>query len=617
MITEQSIRENYPLHWCIWNNDLQGLKDGLSGATVEVERKDVRGRTPLMLAVTLGRLEITQELIRHGTNVNTENKEGWTAVQEAVATGDPDLVSQVLERRDFQRHSSRVGGVPELLRKLKEAPDFYVEMKWEFTSWVPLVSRMCPSDTYKVYKQGSKVRIDTTLLGFDQTDWHRGNTSYIFHGQTDTATMMEVDHESHEVFVEQMEMPVNIELGGMFPTDASVQSRLRSPIVTTFVDTENISFERNKSGIWGWRSDKSEDVNGYSCKVFSCNNVALVTKTRTEHLSEKDKIRSKMPRTPLHSFLGIAQNEQVQKAQGALVEAGSSSDTNSEEEVVRGNPCNISALEYFDPDIDLEGRDIGRPKELASKTQKFRATLWLCEDYPLALQEQIMPIVDLMAISSPHFAKLKDFIQMQLPSGFPVKIEIPLFHVLNARITFGNIYGMDQAVEGVTFINEDTWRGCVVDDSVFNAPASYIRKGSASRRQHNLEEEDELLQFAIQQSILGSGNERDEVDIWEALRAAPPPPQQRPATPLLVGEEERQLQRAIQASLLEEVARGDSGREPSLVPLVDENPRSPQDDSDFQAAIALSRLQEEEDERIRKEEEEMLQEVLKLSVTDK
>lgn len=33
-----------------------------------------------------------------------------------------------------------------------------------------------------------------------------------------------------------------------------------------------------------------------------------------------------------------------------------------------------------------------------------------------------MPIIDLMAISSSHFAKLKDFIQMQLPSGFPVKI---------------------------------------------------------------------------------------------------------------------------------------------------------------------------------------------------
>lgn len=84
----------------------------------------------------------------------------------------------------------------------------------------------------------------------------------------------------------------------------------------------------------------------------------------------------------------------------------------------------ITPEEYFDASIDLQaqGRDIGRPKEVNVKVQKFKANLWLCEDYPLSLPEQILPIVDLMAISSSHFAKLKDFIQMQLPSGFPVKI---------------------------------------------------------------------------------------------------------------------------------------------------------------------------------------------------
>ena len=39
------------------------------------------------------------------------------------------------------RYGARMGGIPELLVKLKDAPDFYVEMTWEFTSWVPLVSR--------------------------------------------------------------------------------------------------------------------------------------------------------------------------------------------------------------------------------------------------------------------------------------------------------------------------------------------------------------------------------------------------------------------------------------------------------------------------------------------
>ena len=74
-------------------------------------------------------------------------------------------------------------------------------------------------------------------------------------------------------------------------------------------------FYRNKAGIWGWRSDKSESINGHECKVFSASNVELITKTRMEHLSEADKARARAPRTPLQSFLGIA--EQQQESSGA------------------------------------------------------------------------------------------------------------------------------------------------------------------------------------------------------------------------------------------------------------------------------------------------------------
>ena len=46
------------------------------------------------------------------------------------------------------------------------------------------MSKMCPSDTYKIYKQGCNVRVDTTLIGFDQNilNWERGNMSFIFKG---------------------------------------------------------------------------------------------------------------------------------------------------------------------------------------------------------------------------------------------------------------------------------------------------------------------------------------------------------------------------------------------------------------------------------------------------
>ncbi len=53
------------------------------------------------------------------------------------------------------------------------------------------------------------------------------------------------------------------------------------------------------------------------------------------------------------------------------------------------NPCAITPEQYFDADFDLEGKDIGRPIEQTTKTQKFKANLWLCEDYPLSLPEQV------------------------------------------------------------------------------------------------------------------------------------------------------------------------------------------------------------------------------------
>jgi len=41
-------------------------------------------------------------------------------VQEAVGTGNPELLQLILARRDYQRYCNRVAGIPELLHKLKQ-----------------------------------------------------------------------------------------------------------------------------------------------------------------------------------------------------------------------------------------------------------------------------------------------------------------------------------------------------------------------------------------------------------------------------------------------------------------------------------------------------------------
>lgn len=35
-----------------------------------------------------------------------------------------------------------------------------------------------------------------------------------------------------------------------------------------------------------------------------------------------------------------------------------------------------------------------------------------------------------------HFSKLRDFINFKLPTGFPVKVELPILPTVTAKITF-------------------------------------------------------------------------------------------------------------------------------------------------------------------------------------
>lgn len=98
--------------------------------------------------------------------------------------------------------------------------------------------------------------------------------------------MMEIDHDAHEVSVEQLRGFVG-DIHGIPPSRESVNARLNAQVTATNIDMDKISFERNKSGIWGWRSDKMETINGYECKVYAASNVELVTRTRMDHLNEQ------------------------------------------------------------------------------------------------------------------------------------------------------------------------------------------------------------------------------------------------------------------------------------------------------------------------------------------
>ena len=58
-----------------------------------------------------------------------------------------------------------------------------------------------------------------------------------------------------------------------------------------------------------------------------------------------------------------------------------------------------------------------------------------------------------------------------------IYLEIPLFHVMNACVTFGNIFGLDEAVHGISAIQEEDRLSCAIDDSCFQVPNDYSAYG--------------------------------------------------------------------------------------------------------------------------------------------
>ncbi|GMT20312.1 hypothetical protein PFISCL1PPCAC_11609 [Pristionchus fissidentatus] len=532
----EEVVERFPLHWAVWNRDLDGLRKLLDDQTaLDIDLVDPRGRTALMLAVTLDRAELAAELLQRGANAEAQNKDMWSISHEAISTGNGQMLKEVIKFRDFQRSQRAASDMKLHLEKLRESPDFYAEMSWEFASWVPFVSKLCPSDTYKIWKRGSSVRIDTTLVGFEGHNWQRGQQSFIFRLLDNSIPqLILIDHQAGTASIQSL--TADETLRDFEPTEDAVYFRMTSPVSTTYIDVDKIGFERSKGGILSWigASEKKEKVSGYDCKVFNASNVELVTKTRSEHLSEADRARFKQDEgsNPLSSILNMVRTE----TGGVEGHAG-------EEE---GEP---DALEYFDGEARMK-RDVGRQRNVMRKSNSFKATLWLAEQYPLCLQDQVAPIVNLMSSSSAHFARLNTFMRLQLPAGFPVKIEIPLFHVVSAKITFGRINEPGQFVtplpagvgapsiadatcmDGVPLLDDDgVSAGVEIDPRAFDIPEDYRTlddrstsvlwwpdEGGASTgngsgpptgaprhgapRYSAQQQEDMLLQLAIEQSLL-------------------------------------------------------------------------------------------------------------------
>ncbi|XP_022528556.2 kinase D-interacting substrate of 220 kDa B isoform X2 [Astyanax mexicanus] len=75
----------------------------------EVDSRSENGQTPLMAAAEQGSLEIVQELIRRGANVNLDDVDCWTALVSAAKEGHVEVVKELLDNNANVEHRDMGG----------------------------------------------------------------------------------------------------------------------------------------------------------------------------------------------------------------------------------------------------------------------------------------------------------------------------------------------------------------------------------------------------------------------------------------------------------------------------------------------------------------------------
>ncbi|CAG9107546.1 Ankyrin repeat domain-containing protein 13C [Plutella xylostella] len=403
--------EGFPLHECVFRGDVRQLSSLLRAH--DVARRDKHGNTALHLAVMLGRKECAQLLLAHGAPVKVKNLAGWSPLAEAISYGDRQTISSLVRKLKQQAREQMEVRRPDLIRALGQIQNFYMELKWDFHSWVPLVSRILPSDVCKIYKSGSGIRLDTTLVDFTDMKWERGDISFIFQGDklpSDSLTVLDNKAKVYQkVRYEETETEIEDEVDILMSSD----------ILAAQMSTKGIAFSRAQSG-WIFREDRKETVAGiYKSDIYTITGLVLESRKRREHLSTDDLQKNK------------AIIESLTKGNTQTL------DTNGEPTRRASlNPPPDTGVNWESYNQAVPGQYPGLGRELVYKesSRNFRATIAMSDDFPLSV-DMLLNVLEVIAPFK-HFAKLREFVAMKLPKGFPVKIDIPILPTVTAKITF-------------------------------------------------------------------------------------------------------------------------------------------------------------------------------------
>ncbi|CAA0839986.1 Ankyrin repeat family protein [Striga hermonthica] len=287
-----------------------------------IDRRDVPNRdTPLHLAVKFGDETATEMLMLAGADWSLQNEQGWSALQEAICNREEGIAKIIVRHYQPLAWAKWCRRLPRLIGTMRRMRDFYMEITFHFeSSVIPFISRIAPSDTYKIWKRGANLRADMTLAGFDGFRLQRSDQSILFlgdgseDGQVPPGSLCMVSHKDKEVMNA-------LDGAGAPASEAEVQQEVTAMSQTNiFRPGIDVTQAVLLPQITWRRQEKSEMVGPWKAKVYDMHNVVVSIRSRSVPgaMSNDELFNSSNENDTESEFDGILTEEERRQLEVAL-----------------------------------------------------------------------------------------------------------------------------------------------------------------------------------------------------------------------------------------------------------------------------------------------------------
>lgn len=192
--------------------------------------------------------------------MTSRSADGWNCVHDATLCDDEFLLAQLFLRSEKQLYGLIQARQESFFRALEKLPDFEAEIFLEAHSWVPMVSKILPSDTIRIWKRGSQLRCDSGLKGLDGVKWKRGRMSHMFMGRHSDRPghAVVVNHEGQSFY----DVTNALRHSTVTSMDLGLQMLLTTPLSSSMLDSSKMTFRKRKD-VTSVKPNKKNTKHGY------------------------------------------------------------------------------------------------------------------------------------------------------------------------------------------------------------------------------------------------------------------------------------------------------------------------------------------------------------------